>query len=100
MLHQMYSIDSEFGTIQFLKWEGKVPAMGFWSSSPLAQSGPAPPFGKTGQIILSGQEIMAEGTGVTLPYWSIVVPLTLLSAWLLLSKPRPPKQNVRINEAK
>lgn len=25
------------------------------------------------------------------PYWSIVVPLTLLSAWLLLSKPRPPK---------
>ncbi len=25
----------------------------------------------------------------TLPYWSIVIPLTLLSAWLLLSKPRP-----------
>jgi hypothetical protein len=32
-----------------------------------------------------------------IPYWSIVIPLTLLSAWLLLSKPRkrddppPPK---------
>lgn len=23
-----------------------------------------------------------------IPYWSIVIPLTLLSAWLLLSKPR------------
>jgi len=28
----------------------------------------------------------------TFPYWSIVIPLTLLSAWLLLSKPRQPKQ--------
>jgi len=27
----------------------------------------------------------------TIPYWSIVVPLTLLSAWLLLSKPRAKK---------
>jgi hypothetical protein len=25
---------------------------------------------------------------LVLPYWSIVIPLTLLSAWLLLSKPR------------
>lgn len=25
------------------------------------------------------------------PYWSLVIPLTLLSAWLLLSKPRPSK---------
>jgi RNase P/RNase MRP subunit p29 len=27
---------------------------------------------------------------VTVPYWSIVIPLTLLSAYLLLSKPRKP----------
>ena len=27
----------------------------------------------------------------TIPYWSIVIPLTLLSAYLLLSKPRPAK---------
>ncbi len=26
-----------------------------------------------------------------LPYWSVVIPLTLLSAWLLLSKPRQTK---------
>ncbi len=31
-------------------------------------------------------------TFVTIPYWSIVMPLTLISAWLLvLSKPRPDK---------
>lgn len=27
-----------------------------------------------------------------IPYWSIVLPLTLLSAWLLLSEPRPATQ--------
>jgi hypothetical protein len=27
----------------------------------------------------------------TIPYWSVVLPLTILSAYLLLSKPRPPK---------
>ena len=27
---------------------------------------------------------------IRIPYWSIVIPLTLLSAWLLLSKPRQP----------
>ena len=26
--------------------------------------------------------------GLTIPYWSITIPLTLLSAWLLLSKTR------------
>jgi hypothetical protein len=26
-----------------------------------------------------------------IPYWSIVLPLTAISAWLLLSKPRPAK---------
>lgn len=29
-----------------------------------------------------------SGMACTLPYWSIVIPLTLLSAWLLLSKQR------------
>jgi hypothetical protein len=38
---------------------------------------------------------MAEGYGslkaVTVPYWSLVLPLTLLSAWLILVKPRKAK---------
>ena len=29
----------------------------------------------------------------SVPYWPIVIPLTLLSAWLLLSKPRQSKSN-------
>jgi hypothetical protein len=32
--------------------------------------------------------------GFWLPYWSIVIPLTAISAWLLLSKPRPAKPPV------
>lgn len=34
-----------------------------------------------------------------LPYWSLVIPLTLLSAWLLLSKPRSAKTPVQIPSA-
>ena len=30
-------------------------------------------------------------SGLVVPFWSIVFPLTLLSAYLLLSKPRPAK---------
>lgn len=30
---------------------------------------------------------------IMVPYWSIVIPLTLLSAWLLLSKPRKSNQD-------
>jgi hypothetical protein len=30
-------------------------------------------------------------TTITFPYWSIVIPLTLLTTWLLLSKGRQPK---------
>jgi hypothetical protein len=29
-----------------------------------------------------------------IPYWSIVIPLTLLSAWLLLSKAARPKSSI------
>lgn len=29
-----------------------------------------------------------------IPYWSIVIPLTLISAWLLLSRPRVAKSNL------
>jgi hypothetical protein len=29
---------------------------------------------------------------LVVPYWSIVIPLTLLSAWLLLGKPRQAKK--------
>lgn len=34
-----------------------------------------------------------------IPYWSIVLPLTMLSAWLLLSKPRPVKPSTQPPES-
>jgi hypothetical protein len=37
---------------------------------------------------------------LTIPYWSIVLPLTALSAWRLLSKQRPPNQSKPIVEAR
>jgi hypothetical protein len=43
---------------------------------------------------MNGLGIVCDQTVLMVPYWSIVIPLTLLSPWLLLSKPRqtPPKQ--------
>jgi hypothetical protein len=38
------------------------------------------------------RETEADTVGVSAPYWSIVIPLTLVSAWLLLSKPRQLKE--------
>ena len=44
----------------------------------------------------AGQRIPSPGiketTERSIPYWSIVVPLTLLTVWLLLSNPKPPKR--------
>ncbi|WP_157605387.1 hypothetical protein [Schlesneria paludicola] len=38
--------------------------------------------------ILVGDARLATGESLFVPYWSIVLPLTLLSAWLLLGQPR------------
>jgi hypothetical protein len=38
-----------------------------------------------------GPPVSTHQTRVKVPYWSIAIPLTLLSAWLLLSKPRAAK---------
>lgn len=35
-----------------------------------------------------GEDWYFGSDGVRFPYWSIVIPLTLLSSWLLLSRPR------------
>jgi hypothetical protein len=37
----------------------------------------------------SGGMTMLAGNGIGVPYWIITIPLTILSAFLLLSKPRP-----------
>ncbi len=37
------------------------------------------------------RQVYISHTFLVIPYWSIVIPLTLLSAWLLFSKPRAKK---------
>ena len=44
---------------------------------------------ETGQFL---QNPVTRITTFTIPYWSITIPLTALSAFLLLSKPRQPNQ--------
>lgn len=39
-------------------------------------------------VYLSATDVVLESDFGTIPYWLFVVPLTLLSAWFLLSKPR------------
>ena len=39
---------------------------------------------------LNGDDSISEGC--LIPYWSVTIPLTMLSAYLLLSKPRPVKE--------
>ena len=38
-----------------------------------------------------GRNTLEEETILYIPYWSLVLPLTLLSAWLILIKPRKAK---------
>lgn len=40
---------------------------------------------------IGGQRILVSITGCRLQYWQVAIPLTLLSAYLLLSKPRAGK---------
>ena len=44
------------------------------------------------RTIQYGPSPLKKVLAVAFPYWSIVIPPTFLSAWLLLSKPRPAKQ--------
>lgn len=41
--------------------------------------------------VYESSELQSAGRFFTIPYWSLVLPLTALSAWLLLSKQRQPK---------
>ena len=64
-----------------------------------------------GWIVSSDQTIQFEssvsdasgmvgiGTIWSVPYWSLVLPLTLLSAWLILIKPWPAKSAKESNRA-
>jgi hypothetical protein len=49
------------------------------------------PDGQLQTIVIASNQTVALERIIKIHYWIIVVPLTLLSAWLLLSKPRAGK---------
>lgn len=67
--HDWEGIDAIFERYPFFKWE--------WRFCGIRKSNHDPPYW-------------------VLPYGYIVIPLTLLSAWLLLSKPRPGRGSARL----
>lgn len=78
---------SEFGAVQWSCWRINRYLNPEWATWPIA----ADPFGNA--IDRDDNWSIHYGSpgklaSLTIPYWMIVVPLTLLSAWLLLSKSR------------
>ncbi len=69
-------IDDRLFENPFFEWRGKWCGFGFGIS-----------VDGTKQV---GNQIvqMTPGTVAVIPYWSVVIPLTLISAYLLVSKPR------------
>jgi len=90
----VHSLNSRGGHVEWVQWNDRIPPEGPWTwwSSPDSEI-PADrdvlilphhiertdwyPHGRT-----------TTGTGIRVRYGSIVIPLTLLSAYLLLNKPR------------
>ena len=79
----------------------EYPAQFHWDTQPLDKLALEDPFGSLGTVEwrwdFGGFHFSSDGQSVitrwyVVPYWSIVLPLTLLSAFLLLSKPRPAKR--------
>lgn len=87
--------NSRAGTIDWLtvEWHNTfLPPGSFeWSSKRIDHRGPTVLWFKKvkGSMINNGKVLASTTTGTSFPYWSVTFPLTLLSAYLLLSKPRP-----------
>ncbi len=62
-----------------------------WNRRPVMSGARVDRVAKYGPFLFRNESTYAaRGFSLRIPYWSIVIPLTLLSAWLLLSKPRKP----------
>lgn len=93
MLHRSCEWNSSFGSIQWAGWDAEEcvtwPVVSFGSG----QLVPLDPDRAQVLEMLVAADCVIDNGGMNridwiIPYWSIVVPLTLLSGWLLLSKPR------------
>ena len=91
---RVQSIASQAGTIdwQVKQWQNNfLPNETFqWNTSPTDPRIPRALWLRTIQsdMIFNGKKLAWSGHGTRIPYWMCVVPLTAISAFLLLSKPR------------
>lgn len=53
---------------------------------------------EAGRIVKVNSLDVKQEQFLLIPFWSIVLPLTLLSAWLLFSKPRQPETPTELSE--
>ncbi len=93
--YPLVTISSRLGTIEFAWYrEYSLQTKPQWSASPIrsehgnanAKDSFAYAWG-IGEVTTAGR-VISKGTTLTVHFWAIVLPPTLLSAWLLLSKPR------------
>ncbi len=92
------SIASQAGTIdwQIKQWHNNFgPNETFqWNTTPTDPRIPRVLWLRTIQsdMIFNGKKLAWSGHGTRIPYWMCVLPLTAVSAFLLLTKPRKPTQ--------
>jgi len=117
LVSQMYTIGSTSGSLECFQWNGRERrASGMLGSQPRlwhsmpnylpisSQYAPTLPHRISAEIDYGpdlrlletegryGPNRIAAGTGIRIAYRSLVIPLTLLSAWLLLSNTRKLKE--------
>ena len=93
--HLIYSVPNRFGWV-FVKNEGGIIPRHYRSGERGRRVNAANPESDRPYVLIYGPvesthevaQAFERGPQWCLPYWSIVIPLTLLSAYLLLSKPR------------
>jgi len=101
-----YASNGGVFTIESLSPDGLQPARWLWNTTPVDHTSEYDFFSDgaefdwlwvSGDFLCYNKKWKNPGTipyvysyCVAAPYWSITVPLTLISLWLLLSKPRPP----------
>ena len=79
----VYSLNGEFG---WLRWSTNRSQQMSFGSVPMGSEDEA-----KWRMLHDMIRVMHEAREWTCPYWCLAIPLTLLSAWLILGKPRKVK---------
>ena len=107
-IRRQHAVLSADGMLFWMAWEEKSPRLQ-WMSVPLLAPGPHDVYTRHFptsmlslmdlSIVVDEQHLIIRGSDLSLPaysrsvigYWLLAIPLTLLSAWLILAKPRKAK---------